>query len=411
MQHLKNYFILLCVLLLITSPFALATYENVTIYYNNEPLAFPTAGPYYDAQENCIMVPVRTFAEEIGAQVDFDADSGDISISILDTQISLNANRQEAIVNDTRRITLAAALSIQDGISFVPLNAFTDALNINYRWDIDTLTAHLSLAKTYALGMDANQIPYNYGTPKRSDRSEQGFDWQVYQDVPSSFSMVGIDNEKVVAYYLYQGSWELPCGLYCGMPVDNANSLMQIQKYSIGIGNYSIVYTSETEYIVAYLDPEGESVCAVLYEDIAYKDQYEIDASVTESFSLQLQDLFNAYRSGLGYEAISEDSGLTALAKKHADDMAQHNYFGHLDTQGLSNEDRFAQAGYGDCYCAEATAQAYRNSFDAFAGLVANTDYQALAAANFQSSGCGTAYHSDSDGLLYFVQIFYAPKE
>ncbi len=411
MRHLKTPLILLLTLLLAVSPFAFAAYENVAIYYNGEQLAFPAAGPYYDAQAECVMVPVRAFSESIGAQVEFDTESGDILVQIFNTGIRFNISSQEAVVNNVRRIALPAVPVIADGTSFVPLDAITGAMNIDYSWDVDTLTAQLSASKTYTLGVGADLVRLNYGIPQRSDRSEQGFDWYIYNEIPGQLSMIGISNAVVTAYYLYQGSWELPCGIYCGMPVDNANSLMRIQEYAISVGNCSIAYANDEEYIVAYLDPEGESIAAVLYEDIAWKDQFEINDRVTASFALQLHDLLNAFRTGLGYQALPQDSMLASLAGQHVADMAQHNYFGHLDLRGMSNEERFTAAGYGECYCAEAIAQAYRNSFDAFAELIKDVEYQALAAANFNASGCAVAYNADSDGLVYYAQVFYAPKE
>lgn len=411
MRNFKNSIFLLLALVLAVSPFAFAAYENVAIYYNGEQLVFPDSGAYYDAQAECVMVPLRAFAEHIGAQVEFDPETGDILVLIYNTSIQLNTSSREAVVNDTRRIALAAAPTIADGTSFVPLDAITGALNMDCSWDVDTLTARVSVSKAYALGIGADQVKLNFGMPQRSDRSEQGFDWYIYNEIPGQLSMVGIANTAVVAYYLYQGAWELPCGIYCGMPVENANSLMRIQEYSLSIGSCSIAYTNDEEYIVAYLDPEGKSIAAVLYEDLSYKDLYEINDRITASFALQLHDLFNALRTGLGYEALPQDTLLASLAGKHADDMARSSDFSHLDSQGMSNEERLTAAGYGNSYCAEAIAQAYRNSFDAFAALSASTDYQALVSANFDAAGCGTAYCADSDGLMYYVQLFYAPKE
>jgi len=411
MRTVKLLLVVTLSLLIAVSPFVFAAYENVTIYYNDELLDFSGAGAYYDAQAQCVMVPVRAFAGYIGADVEFDAETGAILLSIYNTSVELNLNSKDAIVNSSRRITLPTTPTIYEGVSYIPLEAVTKSLNIEFIWDIETFTAYLSLAKNYTLGLSADEVKLNYGVPVRSDRSEQGFDWYVYNEVSGELTMVGIENSSVVAYYLFGGDWELDCGLYCGMSVENANSLLRMQGYSSAVGPRSIAYTGEDEYIIAYLDADGEDVCAVLYEKLEYKDIFLMTDRVTSSLALQMHDLVNAYRTNLGYAPLALDPMLSNLAQAHGQDMAAEGYFGHVDSQGLSNSDRFNTAGYGDCYCSEAIAQAYRNSFEAFAGLLGSADYEALTTANFDNTGSSVVYDENSDGVLYYVQLFYASKD
>ena len=82
MRTVKLLLVVTLSLLIAVSPFVFAAYENVTIYYNDELLDFSGAGAYYDAQAQCVMVPVRAFAGYIGADVEFDAETGAILLSI-----------------------------------------------------------------------------------------------------------------------------------------------------------------------------------------------------------------------------------------------------------------------------------------------------------------------------------------
>ena len=410
MKKIRSCAAILLVIALAVSPFAFAVYENVDIYYNDELMEFSSSGAYYDAQADCVMVPLREFIEHIGAKVNFDVESGDIDITIYNTHVALSIGSTEAEINGERKTELKAAPLIYNDITYVPIEAITGSINIGYQWDPKSMSVHLSVVKAYTIGISSDQVKLTFGIPSRSDMSEQGFEWYVYNGEPGQYLMIGIENSASVAYYLYSGLWELECGLYKGMPSANADSLMKILGYSISTGDHCTAYSNAREYIIAYYDSEG-MINAVLYEDIAYKDEFNITDRVTASFALELLDLSNVYRTSKGLEPIETDVMLSNLAKKHSDDMGNHNYFAHKDSAGFSNQDRFSAAGYPDCYCGESIAQAYRNAVEAFAGLLRDGDYTSLLSANFSSFGAGVSYSTDSDGLTYFSQVFYAPME
>ncbi len=400
-------FILICAALAV-SPFAFAVYENVDVYYNGELVEFTGSGAYYNGQHECVMVPLRAFSEFIGATVTFDPDAGGILVRIYNTTITMRLGEKEAIVNSSQHILLPDAPAMENGIAYVPLDAFSKGLNMAEEWDAPNMTVRLSMVRSYTLGIDAEQVRLSFGLPQRSDRSEQGFDWYVYNHTPGQLTMIGIENSAVVAYYLYGGSWSLECGLYCGITASSANFLMRAKDYIVMAGTSSIIYSSGDEYLVAYLDPAGEKILSILYEKAQYKEVFEINSRILNSFAMQLFDLCNAYRSGLGEHYLDPDPLLSSVADKQATDMAEQDYFGHHDSHGQDSEARLSAAGYSECYYAEAIAEAYRNSFEAFNALLASQDYQTLAAANFDASGCGVSYSPDTDGVLYYCQVFYA---
>ena len=409
MRKLKRIFlVLLCALLLFT-PIAGAAYENVTVYYNDVLVEFSGAGAFYNGQDDCVMLPLRAFSEEIGATVTFDPDVGGILISIYNTTVTAAIGVKEAVVNGGQHIPLPSAPVMENGISYVPMELFTEGLNMDGDFDVPSMTAHLSTIRSYTLGIDAEEVRLGFGLPQRTDRSEQGFDWYVYNGEPGRLTMIGIANSRVVAYYLYGGTWTLESGLYCGMTASSANFLMRAKEYAVIASPSSVIYSNEEEYIVAYLDAAGERITSILYEEVEYKDNFEINTRILNSFSMQIFDLCNAYRTSLGEAPLSPDPLLSSVASKQANDMAEQNYFAHTDSHGQSSEERLSAAGYSECYYAEAIAEAYRNSFEAFTAMIAAAEYQTLASANFNASGCGTAYDPDTDGVLYYCQVFYAP--
>ena len=63
----------------------------------------------------------------------------------------------------------------------------------------------------------------------------------------------------------------------------------------------------------------------------------------------QIHELINQQRRNNRLSALSYDSSLADIARKHSTDMAQNNYFSHYTLQGMSPTDRGNQAGY-SCY-------------------------------------------------------------
>lgn len=63
----------------------------------------------------------------------------------------------------------------------------------------------------------------------------------------------------------------------------------------------------------------------------------------------RVHDLINQQRTSHGLPALRYDSSLSAIARKHSEDMARNNYFSHYNLQGLDPSGRGSQAGY-SCY-------------------------------------------------------------
>lgn len=409
MRHLRNIILILLALLITVTPFTLAVYENADIYFNSELIDFVTSGAYYDAQAECIMLPLREFAEDIGAKADYDINSGEIILTIFNNSVKLKLDSSEAVINGTRIVELTASPVIYNDTAYIPIDIFTKCAGMDYKWEPDTMSAYLTLPKEYKLGISADQAMLSFGIPDRSDRSEQGFEWFVYTSVPTRYLMAGMIDSSIAAYFLCGENWELECGIYSSMRGENADSLMNIKKYNITASTNSVTYSNDEEYITVYLKEDG-TVFAALYGLMKYKDRYDIIEATLASFSLELLDITNVYRAVNGYPPIAVNADISTIAKKQSSDMAENNFFSHKNSQGFSSSERLTAAGYSQFYSAEAIAEAYRNSFEAFAALIKDEGYRKMICADFTDFGCGASYNENSDGLLYFSQIFYAVK-
>lgn len=74
---------------------------------------------------------------------------------------------------------------------------------------------------------------------------------------------------------------------------------------------------------------------------------------VRDADAQQMLAALNSERTSHGLEPLVLDDQLSAIAKSHAEDMAERNYFGHVSPEGLDPFARMARAHYRYAYAGE----------------------------------------------------------
>lgn len=121
----------------------------------------------------------------------------------------------------------------------------------------------------------------------------------------------------------------------------------------------------------------------------------------------QAVNLLNADRRANGLPDLQVDSRVTTVARNHAQDMVNRNYFSHYSPEGQSPFDRLKQAGISYSAAGENIGmnQSIQNAEIAFmnsSGHRAN-----ILNSAFTKIGIGVAY--DKSGNIYIVQNFIKP--
>jgi ABC-type Fe3+-hydroxamate transport system substrate-binding protein len=107
------------------------------------------------------LVPYRTLAEKIGAQVSFDKKAGKISVVKGQKTIVLTVNSKAATV-DGKSVALDAAAVIQNGRTLVPLRFLGESLGLWVSWKAASKTVNVESKKTitHAMGTTTlNSVP------------------------------------------------------------------------------------------------------------------------------------------------------------------------------------------------------------------------------------------------------------
>lgn len=115
-------------------------------------------------------------------------------------------------------------------------------------------------------------------------------------------------------------------------------------------------------------------------------------------------ELLNADRRANGLSDLKVSSALTAVARSHAQDMVDRNFFSHTNPDGKTLSDRLNQAGIsfsaaGENIAENTSVQTAETSFMNSSGHRSN-----ILNSTYTTVGIGVAF--DSAGHVYVVQDF-----
>lgn len=118
----------------------------------------------------------------------------------------------------------------------------------------------------------------------------------------------------------------------------------------------------------------------------------------------QAVNLLNADRQANGLPSLAVDARLTTIARNHAQDMIDRNFFSHNNPDGQTPFDRMKQAGIsyrsaGENIAEQPSVQAAETAFMNSSGHRAN-----ILNSSYTNVGIGVAY--DKNGTAYVVQDF-----
>ena len=124
-----------------------------------------------------------------------------------------------------------------------------------------------------------------------------------------------------------------------------------------------------------------------------------------------LRDLTDRQRRDNGRKQLVWDPRLTAVARRHTEDMRDHGFMGHLSATSGDVGDRLRRAGYPYSYAAENIARA-SSLWEAVESLMRSPGHRAnLLATDPTHAGIGVAIATDADGKRTFLvtQVFARP--
>lgn len=121
--------------------YAAESRQEVSIYINGKKTEYPVM-PYL--QKGVTMVPMRSIFEQLGAEVDWDANTKTVHAMKEYQDISLTIGSKEAIINNVSKELLEAPI-VKEGATMVPLRFVGEGLGADVMWLEDTKSVYIDL--------------------------------------------------------------------------------------------------------------------------------------------------------------------------------------------------------------------------------------------------------------------------
>jgi hypothetical protein len=128
-----------------------------------------------------------------------------------------------------------------------------------------------------------------------------------------------------------------------------------------------------------------------------------LPATASPDIPQQIVDLVNAARAQEGLPPLTLESCLTRASQGHSDDMATHNFFSHIGSDGSTPWDRMHREGYDYVTAGEAIAGGQTSPGQAVEDWLNSPPHHLLLMGNYRDIGVG--YASSDAGLRFYWTV------
>lgn len=151
------------------------------------------------------------------------------------------------------------------------------------------------------IGTNAETVIDTFGKPDRTDKSDYGFDWYVYNSDPTHFMMVGVKEDRICAFF--SNSSDFAFG-----DLKNGDDYLLAYKYT------------ENDDFRIFKNSDG-TIDALLYNPYTKSDVTAKNSTYLRA--CELIDIINANRAKSGLDTLNIDNDLYAKA---SDMVSQAKY-------------------------------------------------------------------------------------
>ena len=275
------------------------------------------------------------------------------------------------------------------------------------------------------LAQSEEKLISNLGEPDRKALSEYGFYWYIYNKDYSKYIQVGVKGGTVVGIYTNADNWKSAKGINIGTTRANVERLLGeplqgITKnrcvYLISEQDEKGMYQIDGSYVSIFYDIHNKNTVTALQiidENIELSlDGYYGDYSedLRDSFERQIFDLANSIRVRNNLRPFMWSNKGQVSSRKHSQDMADNNFFAHINFKRESPFDRMKKERIVCVSAAENIAAGSANAIQAHEGWMNSAGHRVNILGNYETLGVGVGYNSDSEYKYYYTQNFFAGR-
>ncbi|MFC4320502.1 CAP domain-containing protein [Litchfieldia salsa] len=273
------------------------------------------------------------------------------------------------------------------------------------------------------LGDTREEVEGIVGPAERVSYNEYGVEWYSYHENYQHFMMVAFNEEdRIIGLYTNQDLITSKNGIELGTPKETVlKNLDEPMEYiNKGLVNYQFpvdrdydMFEFENSYVTIFYDQlQDNTVTAIQLIDKeleqSRKDFYSTATEeLKEGFEYQLFDLTNAARVKNGLNILQWDDQVKITARKHSMDMAEKNFFDHINLEGQSPFDRMLEDNIPYTVAGENLALGQFSSIFAHEGLMNSLGHREnILHPDFELLGVGVAFNEKSNP--YYTENFYS---
>lgn len=289
--------------------------------------------------------------------------------------------------------------------------------------ELDEPTEQVFSIHNIELNDSREMVEQHVGPHQRSSLNEYGVDWTAYHENYHNFFLVAYDENNLVAG-LYTNQNLLTSTEGINFESSRSNILAELgeplEYLRKGYVNYRLQDTNEYDmfrihdnYVTIFYDLHQNNRVTgiqIIRGDLEeQKETYFAEPSdqLKTGFEYQLFDLTNAARVKHDLSILSWDERVRETAYKHSNDMAENNYFGHNNLDGLSPFDRLTEDAISYRTAGENLAAGQISSVFAHEGLMNSLGHRENKLNDaFESLGIGVAFNEESQP--YYTEKYLA---
>lgn len=272
------------------------------------------------------------------------------------------------------------------------------------------------------IGKSTEQWLEDYGIPDRIEPSAFGYEWWVYNQTFSYFTMVGTKQGEVVQVYT-AGTAANAAPYTIGQTLDELYRFTIIENevtvaygtntYTFNLGpedlNSRILVGFEEVFAQLYIDNEDRVLEAVRFVDAEtlikhqpYDMMYSgellpvktpssnLQQAIDEANAKQIIDLTNVYRLHHQRKPLTVNEGANMVAKEHSRAMARQNFSSAENIEIKDLSQRLTQAQINFEEAAQNTATQYYDAAEAVHGWINSPDHRkTIFNRNYNQIGVG----------------------
>lgn len=241
------------------------------------------------------------------------------------------------------------------------------------------------------------------GSPSRIDQTEYNYEYYIYNNNYKKLLFVAISNNKVVGFYTDSLDFKFK-GIASGSDMTTVKKVLgkELELQEI------LTHQTDTYTLMLFMDTIGTKKVTGISVLNKTKGKASYSDEVRRNIELMVYDLTNSIRVRNGLDVLSWSSSAALAARKHSKDMAENNYFDHINLKGQTPGERLKAEGIYYSSCGENIIAGYGNAFVSTHGWFNSSGHRNnMLNPDFHSLGVGFTYQAKSTYKTYITQTFY----